>query len=229
MQALLPCALGFAVAVVVLAIVMQRIGRGLANAPGANLRGLKRLGLAVQLSHGRDDFVHMVGVADGSPGRNNRRVLRQLQYWDFLFIGAYAGLFLALARGLGTTSIPGAAVFRALTIGFILIAALFDVLEDIAILRAVKNDAGGQPIRRFGLPKWLFFYLAVATLAPLFAAAPIHRLLAQGIGAILLAAGLVGLAGVAFRRDTLIERASGLFAAGGLVLLFWLLWGITGW
>ncbi|HVT59473.1 MAG TPA: hypothetical protein VHR45_13860 [Thermoanaerobaculia bacterium] len=52
MQTLLPCALAFSVALLILAVVLQAIGRGFAIPPEADLRGVKSPGVAVELGFG---------------------------------------------------------------------------------------------------------------------------------------------------------------------------------
>jgi hypothetical protein len=227
MLTFVPAALGFSLALLALAGVMTAAGRGLVVPAGADLRGVKSLGVAVELSNGRADFVQQVGVGTTGVGVGNRRVLRRLQYWDLLFIASYTGLFWTLGRALAATALPAAGLLGGLTRGFVLAAATFDLLEDIAILRATRDDDAGQPIRRFGLPKWIFFYLAVAASTPLFAALPTHRPLAWLAGLGLAAGGLAGLTALAIRRDGLVEKAAALVALGLLAQLIWLGWELV--
>ena len=221
-------------AFMVLSLVMIATASRFQLPPGANLRGLKQLGIAVELSRGREDFVQMVGSPskDGdSIGARNRFWLRLQQFLDFPFIALYLALFWILGGVEISAGFPGALFLGVAVRVAIVFAAAFDVLEDIAILGAIRDDAYAQPIRGFGLPKWGFFFLAVLLVSVLFfylcfhsdAAGGLDRALAALTGLLLAAGGLLGLAAVIRGRDVFIGWASSYGVAPATVALLALL------
>jgi hypothetical protein len=232
MKAFPGLALAVLFAFIVLGLVMSTTGSRFQPVKGADLHGLKlkQLGIAVELSRGRQDFVQMVGPRDQDPysaGSRNRSLLRWQQFLDFLFIALYLALFwilggVEISAGFGGSLFLGIAVRAA-----IVLAAVFDVLEDRAILRAVGDDSYAQPIRNFGVPKWVFFFLALILVSVLFLylclrshdAGSLDRALAGLIGLLLAAGGLLGLAGLIRDRDVYIAWASSCGVAPATVAL----------
>jgi hypothetical protein len=137
-------ALGVLIAFVILSLVMYWIGCRLTPAPDAELHGLKRnqLGIAVELASSQPDFIKMVGSpSDGSEAvASTRSWLRRQQYLDFLFIALYVVLFWILGGVEMADGFPGAFLLGAATRVAIVIAGGFDVIEDVAILRALRGD-----------------------------------------------------------------------------------------
>lgn len=178
---------------------------------GADLHGLKstQLGLAVELAADQHDFERMVPPPNGrgaSSATSNRSWLRRQQYADFLYIALYVALFWLLGGVEMSAGFPGALLVGAAARAAIVFAGAFDVMEDLAILSALRGDPITWPIRNFGLPKWALFFLAVLLIAVWFLYCGLHPLTAGGMGGMKRAlATLIGL----------------LFAAGGLL-------GVTG-
>lgn len=200
---------GLLFALALLAGVMAYLGRGF------HPRGL---GLRVELAK-QGAFDGLVGKDD--VGARNRRLLKWSQYWDFPFIAAYLALFWVLGTVESAAGFPGARSLGWLVRGAIVLAAGFDLLEDLAILRALSGRFGGA-IRTFGLPKWSFFFVAAALLSLLFLLRSGNRLIGLATGCLLLAGGLVGLAALAVGDET-IERTIQLgllIVVAGLVTVF---------
>jgi len=214
-------AIGFWVAVVVLGGVLSVLGSRYEKAPEVAGKG-PRLGLAVELVATPVAFAELVGAAGTARGDRNRRLLRLGTWIDFPFIAAYGGFFFVLGLGERLGTFAGAALLGFITLGAIALAAVFDVLEDLAILRALAGRAP-RGVRRFGIPKWYFYFLAAASVAPLFILHPGRGAVSLAAGILLPAGAVVGLWAIALRRDPLIERGLGLTALGifaaGLALL----------
>jgi hypothetical protein len=173
--------------------------------------------LAMELLHNADDVPRIVG-APGEP-YNNRAAMTRLMHVDFAFIPAYAVLFalvgdLLFHRG-GKWRWGGmlAALLGAA-------AAVFDILENLAILHVLS---GGQKTpRSVSLTKWTLIFMALAVLAPVYlnpALPRIRRALGFLTAGFSWLASLLGLAGVAFGLDALIETGATLM---GISL-------VTGW
>jgi hypothetical protein len=209
---------------VVLSLVMVGIASRFKPAPGAILHGLKpnQLGLAVELARNQADFIQMVGSpagGSGSPAASTRSWLRRQQYFDFIFIALYATLFWILGGVEMSAGFSGAFFLGAAARAAIVLAAGFDVMEDLAILRALRGAPFRQPIRTFGVPKWGFFLLAALLVSASFlyvgfqplalgGAGGVDRALAGLTGLLLAAGGLLGLAGLIRGSGVLIGVAT---------------------
>jgi hypothetical protein len=187
----------------VLAVVMTVIGAKLKPPAGTRLLDDLKPSLAAELAESRADIERIVGPADSKEGQANRSILRWLQILDLPFIVGYTLLFFALGQLESTRAFAGASILGLVSRGTALVAAVADLLEDAAILRAL----GGQEVsvRRFGLPKWLFFYLTLIGLSVLFFSlfSPNRDLkpwLALLIGILFALAGLGGAAAVLRRK-----------------------------
>ncbi len=195
------------------ALVMAGISTRLKPAPKRNLHGLgdAQLGIAVELARDQADFDQMVGLPAAGPGSTStptRTWLRRQQFLDFLFIALYVALFWLLGGVEKSAGFPVARLLGTAAQAAIVCAGLCDVLEDVAILRALAGSPEILPIRTFGLPKWGLFFLAALLLSAWFlhfsfhaagaAGAPsgLDRVLAGLIGLLLAAGSLLGLAGV---------------------------------
>lgn len=184
---------GLLIALALLAGVMTYLGCGFSH------RGL---GLEVELAK-QGAFKSDGLLGEGKAGERNRQLLKWSQYWDFPFIAAYLTLFWVLDTAESAAGFPGARVLGWLMRGAILLAAGFDVIEDVAILRALSGKFDGA-IRTFGLPKWSFFFVAAALLALLFLLRPGRYALGLATGVLLIAGGIVGLAALVVSEESLI-------------------------
>jgi len=237
-----PLAFIVLMAFVALAVVMARISTCLRPAPKAELHGLgdTQLGIAVELARDQPDFDQMVGLPAAGPGSTSistRSWLRRQQFLDFLFIALYVALFWLLGGVEKSAGFPVAWLLGTAAQAAIVCAGLCDVLEDVAILRALAGSPKTLPIRTFGLPKWGLFFLAALLLSAWFfrfsfhplaagaagaAGAPsLDRALAGLIGLLLAAGGLLGLAGVLRGRGAPIHQAMsyGMVPAIGVLLI----------
>ena len=176
--------------------------------------------LAAELAQSRKDIEEIVGPSDSPEGPSNRSVLRWQQYLDLPFIVVYTLLFFVLGQFESTLPFLGASILGLASRGTAVIAAVADLLDDLAILRAVRGKEGS--VRRFGVPKWLFFFLTLIGQSFLFFYFPapdsLQHGLAFAIGFLFLLAGLGGVAAILLRRYSWIRWTIPVFG-GGLVLL----------
>jgi hypothetical protein len=161
------------------------------------------------------EVVRNVGEVDAilsdapSPDRETMRIK---QYADFGFIGAYAALFVLM----GLLLRPRAVAIAAGSFG--VIAAVFDVVENLGILRLVNVDLSRttqamiDAIRYPSLIKWTLASLALGLLAILLLRAP--RLGLRIVGAFDMLAALFGLLGL---FDNRFLAWTGIPMLGGLV------------
>lgn len=217
------------VALIALGVLQVFLGLRYVLPPGSPLRRTRDLNLAVELVPTAADFDLLVGGAETPPGKRNRQTLRWSQYLDFAMIVAYAGLFWRLG-GLEIEAGPLWATACGWTARLAIVpAGLFDAAEDVAIL-GLAAGTSRNGVRRFGRPKWISFFLAAATLAPLFLPPLCHARLGRLPGALLLAGGLLGLAAGLSGKNRLIQ-AGFLLTLLGIALMASLVYSpaLCGW
>jgi len=119
--------------------------------------------VALEVARNVDEVDAILGEAP-SP---DREAMRIKQYIDFGFIACYAGLYVALGMMFRSRLAVAAAVAG-------VAAAVFDVVENLAILRMVElplhqtTQAMVDAIRYPSLTKWTLAFLATAGFAALF-------------------------------------------------------------
>ena len=161
-------------------------------------------------------------------GDRNREVIRTQIGADWCLIPTYWVFFAGLGLLQDRSRRPLARRLGPAVCCLITLAALFDVQENLAILRALEcpwpdlPDAAALAIRQPSLIKWASFFAATALSSLLFLGRRgdrgLLRLLAPLSGLLFLAAGLVGTFGIAF--NSLIEIATLILAPGvALVIL----------
>jgi len=204
-----------------LSVVMGVRGARIRIPAGTKLPNQLKPTLAAELARSREDVDRIVGSSESPEGRANRSVLRLQQYLDLPFIVGYVLLFFALGSFESTLAFAGASVLGLASRGSAVVAAVADLLEDRAILQAVNGREGS--VRRFGLPKWLFIFLALIGQSVLFFFFPAPNHFQQGlallIGIVFLIGGLGGVVSILLRRDAWIMQATKVFGLGLLLLL----------
>jgi hypothetical protein len=144
----------------------------------------------------------------------DREAMRIKQYVDFAFIGAYSALLVLM----GVLLIPEgrAMAIAAAILG--LATAVFDVIENLAILRVVDTSLDRttqsmiDAIRYPSLMKWTLASLTLVLLGVLFARR--RGMGARIVGGLDAIAGVLGLAGV---YDNVSLMWAGIPTLGGLV------------
>jgi exosortase/archaeosortase len=122
--------------------------------------------------------------------------MRIKQYADFGFISGYAGLFVVT----GTLLIPRGRAIAILAAVLGVVAAIFDVIENLGTLRVVNTDLAHttqamiDAVRYPSLIKWALASLALGLLAILFLR--LKRAGPRVVGALYLIAALLGLYGL---------------------------------
>ena len=120
-------------------------------------------------------------------GKVNRKSARRFQLLDFPFIVFYAAFFVSVPLVRNGWS-RGAIVIIVLA----LLTAIFDVIEDVQILRMLRRVPGSSA-KLFGQMKWLFYFITVAAEgALLFSEAGITP--ARGVAGKFIGAALIGIA-----------------------------------
>ena len=166
--------------------------------------------LAMELLRLPDDLRNVVG--DPSEEKNNRKDMERLTKIDFGFIASYVCLFLLVGWRLVQRSHRWQGILVILTgCG----AAVFDVQENFLILRALECLCTVP--RTASLIKWTLTFVALLVISRAFVDRSLPRL-RRTIGYVAavscIAAGLVGLAGVAMRIDPLVEKGATLMGLG---------------
>lgn len=153
-------------------------------------RGIANPVVALQMARNLDEVDDVIADAPGP----DREAMRFKQYLDFGFIAFYASLYVALAAMFHTRWGIVAALCG-------LAAAVFDVIENFAILRIVDVPLRQttQPmidaIRHPSLAKWTLAFIATAIFGVLFLKSEKGRVM-RAIGALNLAAAALGFYGV---------------------------------
>ena len=177
------------------------------------VRGITNPVLAMEVVR---DVSEVDAVISDSPSPD-REVMRLKQYADFAFIAFYAALFVGVAMLLGRDG-SKAIAWSAGIVG--VIAAVFDVAENLGILRILDvnlshtTPAMIDAIRYPSLLKWALASVAMGLLSMLLLRRKNTGL--RIVGALDLAAALLGLAGTA---DNVLLAWSGLPMLGGFLTL----------
>jgi hypothetical protein len=189
-------------------------------------QGSLKLGLAAELARTVEELTQILGPAETPEGRWNRSLLSLQQCLDFAFLVGYVLVFVALGLVEAGMRFPSAAALGLASCGTAVLAGVFDGLEDLAILRAVRGRVRPGGPARFGYPKWLFVFLTLLAQVPFFFSFPglegWQLWVCRGIGILFLLGGLAGVAGVAFRKGSLIQGASNGLGLGFALLLVFL-------
>jgi hypothetical protein len=167
------------------------------------VRGITSPVLALELARNVDE-VDL--ILEEKPSLD-REVMRVKQYWDFVFIAAYWMLYVTIARLLEQRKLAVTAAIAAT------VAAVCDVIENVAILRVVDADLAHttqgmiDAIRIPSLIKWslvftatgilaTYFWPRIKTLAAIWWLAPAIGFYGLADNAVLIWAGLPILAGL---------------------------------
>lgn len=197
-------------AVLNLAMIAILSGRPYFTNASRPVRGISSPILAMELVRNVSEVDAILGDAP-SP---DREVMRLKQYADFAFIGCYAALFVLMSRVLA----PQGRSLAMLAAVAGMLAALFDVLENIGILRIVNTDLAHttqlmiDAIRYPSLLKWALVALALGSFGILMWRSGRRGL--QIVGVLDALASLLGFGGL---YDNRLLVGMGLPMAGGLV------------
>jgi hypothetical protein len=157
-------------------------------------------------------------LGDIASTADEQRRLRTATYVDFAFIASYTAFFVALGA-FTATAVPSVGKPLAVVIvGAAIGAALFDVMENRAMLALLQGASSAAP-RGPSLWKWRLIFIAVAMSAPAFvdrAAPPFRRTVGYvgALGAVAAAIqGIVGTSAAMSRGE--IGDARGIESAAG--------------
>jgi hypothetical protein len=131
------------------------------------------------------------------PGENMAEMTRQ-QYIDFGYIPSYAALFICIAILQWSASRRWIAALAPVCVVLILVAAGYDIAENLAILGVTEqhNPAAWASIRPHSLVKWACAFLVILFESPFYLTVPglaaVPRVLARVLGVAAILAGLGG-------------------------------------
>jgi hypothetical protein len=189
----------------------------------------KSPGLAMEFAHNQQQVKDLLGDPDQTPVSDattkNWQAMRRQQYLDFVLIALYWSFFVfvisAAMRASGSAPRLGWLVAVLISL-----AAVADILEDVAILEILQSPPGNLYPFPFGVAKWLCFFGVLGFSSPVFLGYPKFgsfsfpvnrwiRWLSLATGVAFLTASLLGLAAVA---GAYTGRGS-LFACASIALL----------
>jgi hypothetical protein len=149
-----------------------------------------------------------------APGQNMAEMTLQ-QYIDFGYIPSYTALFVCIAILQWSSPRRWIAALGAICIVLILLAAAFDVAENLAILAVTQQHslAAWSSIRPRSVVKWSCAFLVILLESPFYLTvkdglSTFPRLLARALGATSILAGLIGFLAVIAGKPTGIELAT---------------------
>jgi hypothetical protein len=120
--------------------------------------------LAAEFASMPDEIISVFGV-----DRRYAKPLQMQQYLDFIFIACYVALFVIIGLALKNYDLPGARWAAWIVIACAVAAGLFDIGENITILRTIANaGATTSPVRWFSVPKWALVFLVMLLESPVF-------------------------------------------------------------
>ena len=183
--------------------------------------GLRSPVLAMQLIEADSEMVRNILGHPDDPGDDRREMVEQIAI-DWIFICFYTGLFVTSAILLYR---KGSRICAVLVASLGMLAAILDVIENLAILNLIDPDnpaishaiiAAIEPAPRFwALKKWtaVFLLLLPATRIYFSPGIPrVRRWMGWIAAAFALLAAIIGLRGIFFGTDALIEKGVGLMA-----------------
>jgi hypothetical protein len=179
-------------AVLTLAMIAILLGRPSFSNGSRPVRGISSPVLAMEVAR---NVAEVDAILSDSPSAD-REAMRIKQYADFGFISGYACLFVVT----GILLIPQGRTIAILAVVLGVLAAIFDVVENLGILRVVNTDlehttqAMIDAVRYPSLAKWTLASLALGLLAILFLR--IKRAGPRIVGTLYLIAALLGLSGL---------------------------------
>jgi hypothetical protein len=179
-------------AVLNLAMIAILMGRPSFSNGSRSVRGISNPVLAMEVAR---NVAEVDAILSDSPSAD-REAMRIKQYADFGFISGYAGLFVVT----GTLLIPRGRAIAILAAVLGVVAAIFDVIENLGTLRVVNTDLAHttqamiDAVRYPSLIKWALASLALGLLAILFLR--LKRAGPRVVGALYLLAALLGLYGL---------------------------------
>jgi hypothetical protein len=207
-----------ALATFCLAIAVLLLGKPSFTNASRPPRGIADSAVAIQVARSIGEVDLILGEAP-SP---DREVMRFKQRIDFIFIGAYTGLFFTLAAllmrggGWGWLAGPAAMICAAGT-------AMFDVFENLAILRILDvplyrvGPGMIYAIRSASAAKWELAALTLALLSGYFLRSPRWSL--RTIGVLFLISSAMEFYGLRDNRFLVWQGLPGLAAFAGIAVL----------
>ncbi len=183
---------------------------------------LQSAALAAEFASTPEDLVAVFGS-----DHRYAKEIEQEQYIDFPFIACYVALFVILGWAFRHYDIPAAKAVSWTVIVLAVAAGVFDVAENISILRVAGSmGATVSPVRNFSLPKWGLVFAVMLLESGVFFFWPKlklwWRLAAAAVGCLFLFTGAAGLLFTALVSVRDIEWTGGVMTWALVALLFYL-------
>src|SRR5215472_2617791 len=126
------------------------------------IAGIKNPGLAMQFAQSEKDVKGLLGDPDPQAGhaqaaRDNRQIMREQQYLDFVFMALY-WMFFVLVVSVAMRASAKGRWLGWLVAAVISLTVVADVFENIGILSAVRVPSGSFWPFPFAVTKWLLFF-----------------------------------------------------------------------
>ena len=179
-------------AILNLAMIAILLGRPSFSNGSRPVRGISSPVLAMEVAR---NIAEVDAILSDSPSAD-REAMRIKQYADFGFICTYASLYVVMSLLL----MPQGRAIAIFAAALGVLAAIFDVIENLGILRVVNTDLAHttqamiDAVRYPSLIKWALASLALGLLAILFLR--LKRAGPRIVGALYLIAALLGLYGL---------------------------------
>ena len=154
--------LGLLIVLAVLGFIMQRLIPPRIDLPFETTSTV----LAAEFASLPDEIAAVLGT-----GRTYADPLKMAQYLDFPFIASYVALFVILGLALRNYDVPAARGVAWTSVICAVAAGIFDVAENVTILRTIANPVAlSSHVRWFSMPKWglAFFVMLVESIVFLF-------------------------------------------------------------
>ena len=151
----------------------------------------KNQGLVLEFADSPAFVDRLLGKAGTDVGDDNRKSAKLFQKLDFVFIPLYTLflIFSAIYKSGWPKALP--------VIGFALLAAIFDVFEDIQILRMISGESTASA-KYFGQAKWLFYFATLGLIGYLYFIGILNSGMTKGtfLGALLILVATIGICSI---------------------------------
>jgi len=175
----------------------------------------KNQGLVLEFADSPAFVDRLLGKAGTEVGDDNRKAAKLFQKLDFVFIPLYTLFFIfsAIYKSGWPKALP--------VIGFALLTAIFDVVEDIQILRMIGGESTASA-KHFGQAKWLFYFATLGLIGYLYFTGIFNSGMTTGtfLGTLLILVATIGICSILLRGFSVIFFAAILSVIGLTGLAF---------
>src|SRR5262249_13132396 len=146
---------------------------------------------ALEFADGPAFVDRLLGNAGTELGDHNRKAAKLFQKFDFVFIPLYTLFFIfsAIYKSGSSKALP--------VIGLAVLTAIFDVFEDVQILRMICGKSTASA-KRFGQAKWVFYFGTLGLVGYLYISVIFDSSLTKVtfLGALLIIVAIIGICSI---------------------------------